>query len=66
MEAAAKDELKKWEIRCTMCGQVRQIERDWQRCWECTLVSTTRDFVTVPTVCGACCRRRHAKQMSHK
>lgn len=47
------------ELRCRFCGKIEMIRIDWQRCWTCYAQSETRNFRTYPTVCLACCLKRH-------
>lgn len=50
------------EFTCTLCGETKQIYYDWQRCWECYTVAATKDMRTIPTVCLACCMKKHQRQ----
>ncbi len=63
MADAAKDGIGPSEFRCKFCGKVSKVIRDWQRCWPCSLASTSRNTLTYPGICTACHTAKHPRSL---
>ena len=53
------------EFRCTACGTVAKVVRDWGRCYLCTLAATQRNTVTYPGLCQPCHTVKHPKAQDY-
>ena len=61
MPDAPKETISAAEFRCKFCSKIAKVLRDWQRCWQCCLASTSRNTITYPSICEACHAQKHPK-----